>query len=153
MKYLKSKVRKNEKPLEQLINRYSKIYIQHPNNILSDTNTSTILSKPHKNGPLIGNNNRIQYKMLTINKIKININTSQDNYILTESGEVVNCLNFVKNEDGSISLIGKCFKIKQQFYNNPVDSSLFDIFHVDQLAEELCECNINNVKKKFDSYT
>jgi len=34
MKYLKSKVRKNEKPLEQLINRYSEIYTQHPNNIL-----------------------------------------------------------------------------------------------------------------------
>ncbi|CAI6376196.1 unnamed protein product [Macrosiphum euphorbiae] len=32
MKNLKSKVRKNEKPLEQLINRYSEIYIQHPHN-------------------------------------------------------------------------------------------------------------------------
>jgi len=40
------------------------------------------------------------------------------------------------------------YKKKKQFYNNPVDSSLFDIYLVDQLSEELNELNINNVKKK-----
>jgi len=36
----------------------------------------------------------------------------------------------------------------QQFYSNPINSSLFDIFLVDQLSEKLSEWNINNVKKK-----
>jgi len=117
MKELKSKGRKNEKPLEQLTNRYSEIYTQHPHYTFSDTDTSVILSKPHRNGPLISSNNsKIQYKKLNINKININTNISQDSYILIESGEVVRCLNIVKNVDNSISVIGNFFKKKNKYF-------------------------------------
>lgn len=45
-------------------------------------------------------------------------------------------------------LLGIFLKKKQIFDSYHVDSSLFDIFIVDNLSEELCEWNINNVKKK-----
>lgn len=69
MKELKSKIRKHDKPIEQLYNRYMEIYNQQ---FSSSYNISqqTILSKQHNSGPLIGNIKGLQYKKSYTEKYK-----------------------------------------------------------------------------------
>lgn len=88
MKELKSKIRKHEKPLQQLTNRYMEIYNQEHFNSSNDLPQQTILSKPHNSGPLIGNIEGLQYKKITLNQIKLNIKTNIESYILTKNGDV-----------------------------------------------------------------
>ncbi|KAF0748543.1 Uncharacterized protein FWK35_00025903 [Aphis craccivora] len=54
MKELKSKIRKHEKPLEQLINRYKELY-KLPVTLPNVSIVLPIMTKKHKNGPLVDN--------------------------------------------------------------------------------------------------
>lgn len=149
MKELKSKIRKHEKPLQQLTNRYTEIYNQEHFNSSNDLPQQTILSKPHNSGPLIGNIQGLQYKKIKLNQIKLNIKTDIESYILTKNGEVVKIFNIVQCKNKKILLIGKKFEKITPCYEKPVNSKLFDIYTVYNLLEEL-ECwNDNEVKKKM----
>jgi len=149
MKELKSKIRKHEKPLQQLTNRYMEIYNQEHFNSSNDLPQQTILSKPHNSGPLIGDIKGLQYKKITLNQIKLNIKTNIESYILTKNGDVVKIFNIVQCNNKKILLIGKKFEKIIAFYEKPVNSKLFDIYIVYNLLEEL-ECwNDNEVKKKM----
>lgn len=145
MKELKSKIRKHDKPLEQLVNRYTEKYtkIQIPQN-----SKQFLLSQPHSNGPLVSNIDGVQYKQLQINHTKINISVDKDSFFLTKSGEVAKCLNIVHCQNHVI-LIGKIFESKSIFYTNPVDSTLFNICIVNHLSENLKYWNDFEIEKKI----
>jgi len=61
MKILKSKIRKNENPLEQLVNRYKEIYNQANSNLQNNSDHQKQLLKPHTRGPLINGITGEQY--------------------------------------------------------------------------------------------
>ncbi|KAF0732693.1 Uncharacterized protein FWK35_00028767 [Aphis craccivora] len=140
MKTLKSKIRKHDKPLEQLINRYNEIYNNKSiNSSLSDhsTNQKTLLLKSRKNGPLVKNINGLQYYKLIKNTLKLNTKVDRESYILTKSGEIIKCLNIVKTSNNKIIIIGKSFERKTSLFEKPVDSKIFNIFIVQNLSENL----------------
>ncbi|CAH1732005.1 unnamed protein product [Aphis gossypii] len=141
MKTLKSRIRKHDKPLEQLINRYNEIYNnQNINSNLSEqhsTNQQTLLLKCHKNGPLVKNINGLQYYKLIKNSFNLNTKVDRESYILTKSGEIIKCLNIVKTPNNKIMIIGKSFERKKSLFEKPVDSKIFNIFSVKNLDENL----------------
>lgn len=58
-----------------------------------------------------------------------------DSYILTKSGDVFKCFNFVNTHGGNnVVIIGKIFKDKHSFYQIPIESSLFNIYIVKNLS-------------------
>ncbi|CAI6357848.1 unnamed protein product [Macrosiphum euphorbiae] len=149
MKELKSKIRKHEKPLEQVINRYSEIYSQKSFiGSFKNTTNHPILLLPHNNGPLINNVNGCQYKKMILKNITINTKFDKDSYVLTTDGEVFKCLNIVQQNNETV-LIGKHFTTKKLFYEKPTDSTEFDIYIVENLSQRLKSYTINNVKKKI----
>lgn len=136
MKTLKSRIRKHDKPLEQLIKRYNEIYNnKNINSNLSEhsTNQQATLLKCRKNGPLVKNINGLQYYKLIKNTFKLNTKVDRESYILTKSGEIIKCLNIVKTSNNKIMIIGKSFEREKALFEKPVDN----IFIVQNLGENL----------------
>jgi len=80
MKFLKVMVRKHEKPLEQIINRYREFLTFNVPTV--DTNQSKIIyKKEHCKGPLVEFYTSPQYQIIFKNNIKINIKSLSDIYI------------------------------------------------------------------------
>lgn len=125
MKELKSKVRKHEKPLEQLVNRYTEIYKLPITPII--LKELPILAIKHKNGLTIDNIIGLQFKQTILYFY----------YILTNNREVVQCLNFIKTDNGKINLIGKAFMTKNPLYKKPIDSTIFDIYIIHTINDKL----------------
>lgn len=135
MKNLKSKLRKHEKPLEQIINRYLEMYDkQRPISLLCPSQSHKLFLS-HECGPLLKNICGSQFKKFTTNNTKLNISNNSDCYILTKSGDVIKCFNFVNTPNGNVVIIGKTFKEKHSFYQTPDDSSVFDINIVKNLSK------------------
>lgn len=135
MKELKSKVRKHEKPLEQLVNRYEEMYKLPASLVMKQK--FPVMSKQHKSGPLVDNIKGLEFKNITFDKFKINTSVIKDSYVLTKNRKVVKCLNFVKTNQGSIKLVGKAFEIMIPLYKKPVDSTIFDVYIVKNLSNKL----------------
>jgi len=134
MKHLKSKIRKHEKPLEQIINRYSEMYDKKQPSLLQCPTPNYKLSLPHKCGPLLENICGSQFKKFTTNNTKLNVSNNSDCYILTKSNDVFKCFNFVNTHDNNVVIIGKIFEEKHKFYKKPVESSVFNINIVKNLS-------------------
>lgn len=140
MKSLKSRIRKHDKPLEQLIKRYNEIYNNKNKINVQENSKNVILLKLHHNGPLIHNIiEGLQYYKLIKNKIKINTKIDRERYILTTSGEIVKVFNIVQTQgqNNKIMIIGRSFETKTALYEKPVDSTIFNIFVVNNLSEQL----------------
>lgn len=135
IKKLKSKIRKHEKPLEQVIIRYSEIYSHNSLSFPKNPTNNPILLLPHNNGSLINNLNGCQYKKLIWKNIQINTRFYKDSCVLTTDRDVFKCLNIVKQKT-DIVLNGKHFKTKTLFHD-PTDSTEFDIYIVKDLAQSL----------------
>jgi len=135
MKNLKAKIRKHEKPLEQIINRYSEMYDKQQPTSIQCPIPNYKLSLPHKCGPLLKN---IQFKKFATNNIKLNVSNNSDCYILTKSNDVFKCFNFVNTYDDNVVIIGRIFEEKHTFYKKPVDTSVFNINIVKNLSRNFC---------------
>lgn len=147
MKELKSKVRKHEKPLEQLVNRYEEMYKLPASLVIKQK--FPVMSKQHKSGPLVDNIKGLEFKKLTFDKFKINTSVIKESYVLTNNRKVVKCLNFVKTNQGSIKLVGTAFEIIIPLYKKPVDSTIFDIYIVKNLSNKLSCWDYLDIKKKI----
>jgi len=151
MKELKSKVRKHEKPLEQLINRYKEMY-ELPVTLPSVSIELPIMTKKHTNGPLVDNIKGLQFKKILFNKFKIDTTVINNSYIMTNNSEIFQCLNIVKTDNGSIKLIGKTFEKKVALYDKPADSTIFDIYTVHALSNVLKCWDYLEIKKKNNDH-
>jgi len=96
MKELKSFVKKHEKPLQQVVNRYNeKCYANSLNISNLRTNNQQFIQKPelkhmHANGPLVKNVTAGSlYYTLLYKRLKIKIKPGRDSFILTKNKEVV----------------------------------------------------------------
>jgi len=149
MKTLKSKIRKHEKPLEQIINRYSEMYNKQQPTSLQCSTQNYKLSLPHNSGPLLENICGSQFKQFTTNNITLNVSNNSDCYILTKSNDVFKCFNFVNTHDDNVVIIGRIFEEKHKFYKKPVESSIFNINIVKSLSKNFTFLNSSEIDCKI----
>lgn len=56
---------------------------------------------------------------------------------MLKDGTYVECVNFIEKENGSAFILGKPFKIVNDFYSMPINSSNLNISIVDFLTDDL----------------
>jgi len=150
MKKLKSLVRKADQPLQQVINRYSEINSIDKNksfDLMNHTDKPE-LKQPHNNGPITKNINGQQYYTLIFSQFKINVKFNKDCTILTNTGEVVKCLNIIQASD-EILLIGKKYETLLPFFTEPINSTILEIFILHNLSLDLNCWKLTDIKKKL----
>lgn len=148
MMTIKRRLRKNEKPLQQLIKRYSE-------------NENFLLPKPtynnqhlyslkylHNNGPLSQDCGNVQSQYLQLLSEKLSINCKNDNNYnsccLLKNGHYIVILNIVKkNED--IFVIGKKCTYVKNLYDIPCQSSEFGIKIMITDSKEIFSYSITDV--------
>ncbi|KAF0751214.1 Uncharacterized protein FWK35_00016045 [Aphis craccivora] len=148
MKNLKSMVRKHDKPLQQVVRRYGEQldHIEVDSNLSLSTKSS--LKCSHNQGPLASNCTGQQYKRLLFNNIFIKVDIRADSFIMTNSKLIVKCVNIIQNSLGEIKLIGYSFNKQKPFYNTPIDSSVFDIYIVEDINKTLNCWKLTDIYKK-----
>lgn len=154
MKELKSFLRKHDKPLQQVINRYNEKSSINLNSCNSDKSKlepvkNPVLKNQHTNGPLPEYLNGLEYYTLLYKTITIKIKGDKNCYVLTKNKDIVKCVNFCLKDDGNLIIIGQQFKIKSSFYENPINSTILDIFVVQKLSKRINCWTEHNIKKKM----
>lgn len=146
MQTLKSLIRKPDKPLEQIVLRYQERR-QLINNVKSKKEYK--LAGPHNKGPLIQNTTSPQYNKLLFYNFKFKTQIDADSYFCSNKNEIVKLINiaYSKNTD-QVILIGKKFDSMQNFYDEPIKSSNFGIYIVNNLSNTLQAWQISDIKKK-----
>jgi len=72
-----------------------------------------------------------------------------DCYVLTIINDVVKVINIAHIKDTKILvLIGKIFLLKKPYYEQSINSEVFNIYEVDNLSEHLCIIHFEELKKK-----
>lgn len=146
MKSLKKMIRKHDKPLQQIIKRYSE---QKNVNTHRDKNIEIVFKNEHTQGPLLDNLTEPQYKIVLLQNTTIKTRSIADRFILTKDNNVMEVLNIAyTNTTNEAVLVGKVFLTKLPFYEKPLSSTIFDIYIVDNLSSELSWTPLKNLKKK-----
>jgi len=113
-------IRKHEKPLEQVINRYNEFQNFCKSNILNISLNSIEYLKEHNSGPLLDECTGPQFKIVIKNNIKTKIKSLSDCYIgFTYNGSlsIFKIVNIrIKKSDKSKVFIAKQFNHIQPFY-------------------------------------
>jgi len=148
MKNLKSMVRKHDKPLQQVVRRYGEQLDHREVDSNLSLSTKSSLKCSHNQGPLTSNCTGQQYKRLLFNNILIKVDIRADSFIMTNSKLIVKCVNIIQNSLGEIKLIGYSFNKQKPFYNTPIDSSVFDIYIVEDINKTLNCWKLTDIYKK-----
>jgi hypothetical protein len=69
-------------------------------------------------------------------------------YILTKYQQIVKCLNIITQKNSETVIIGKHFKFKSAFFDDPIDSTIFDIVIVKNKAKKNKLLTYHKYKKK-----
>ncbi|KAK9732188.1 hypothetical protein QE152_g12991 [Popillia japonica] len=148
MKDIKKMMHKNEKPLEQLFNRYKeRASFKHRNN--GDTDL-TGLHGCHNNEPVVVSAvNFRQYKTYACDKYYISCDLKNDCFLL-KNGTIIVVVNIVENpEDNKISVVCKKLTCLRNLYETPCDSSDLDIFHAKLECGDLYGYSVEEIKTKM----
>lgn len=132
MSSIKRRLRKHEKPLQQLIKRCSEI--DNSNFLLSQhndyDNTSYVCKYLHNNGPIPDNFNISitcnQYSMISNGKFTINCKDNNNCCILKNNIYAI-IVNIIQKRNKDIFIIGKKLKYIKDVYELPCKSSDFGI--------------------------
>lgn len=129
MSFIKRRLRKNEKPLQQLIRRYREIENHNVLRSEHDSNNETYLYKYlHSNGPVSDNFDvHLQYQMMSNGKFNICCKGSKNNCCLLKNGTCILILNIAQNKNKDMFIIGKKLKYIKDVYTLPCKSSDFNI--------------------------
>lgn len=158
MSSIKRVLRKSERPLEQLYNRYAEMEFCTSNNIQM---TDYSLGKLHSEGPLptgLTADCWNQYKIYSGGLFFISSGDIRNNCFLLKNGSFVLIENIIQNNtDKTIFVIGKYLTTVKDLYTSPCNSSDLGIHIVDVTDNLLHMWNINEIKKKmwkikFNSY-
>jgi len=151
MKELKSFLRKSEKPLQQVINRYYEKYDSTLVNesYINDSFDQPILKDAHTNGPLITDISGSQYHTFLFKSISLRLKKEKDSYFLSTNNEIVKVLNIVQNDLGHVLLIGKYFKELNSLFEDPICSKILDIFEVKKMSKTNNFWTVSQIKKKM----
>lgn len=135
MKTLKQKVRKHEKPLQQVIKRYNEEHINY-RKIITKMKTINLIGE-HTEGPLLNNLINPQYNTINFENFTIKVKCTKDSYILTKNNEVVQVSNIAHTKNNETVIIGKLFRTKKPFFEIPINSLLLNIYIVKNLNNNL----------------
>jgi len=151
MQRLKKMLRKNSQPLQQMIKR-----IKEKESALSAESGTTDMSdldlkcsKQHDNGPLCSANRLFdctQYAVLKNSLWSVTLNSS-NNCIQLNDGRFGIVKNIVACEE-KISVVMQQFLAMHDFFDYPAKSSIFDIYEVSDLSDELILVAGEEVKTK-----
>lgn len=113
------------------------------------------LIKPHNEGPIINNTTGLQFKIATLNNIRINITNISDCYIgFEKNGKLNICkfFNICKNcmAENDVVFIIKIFNKIEPYFEKPLNSIKLGIAIVDKLSNNFLQVDIN--KTKFKKY-
>lgn len=150
MKTLKKMIRKHEKPLEQVMNRYNEYQTFRKSNILNISLNPIEYLKQHNSGPMLEECTGPQFKIVIKNNIKINIKSQSDCYIGFSCNGKLGIFKIVnvciKNSDKSKVFIAKQFKNIQPFYKTPINSLKLGIGTVNEFYEPLITLDIEKIE-------
>lgn len=123
MTFIKKILRKHEKPLQQLMRRYSEI--DNVDCFLSENNCNEeyICKYSHNNGPNGDHNIQSQYLTVSTKNITISCKGSNNNCCILRTGEYILVLNIIQDESKNLFLIGKKLKYVKDVYAVPCKSS------------------------------
>lgn len=152
---LKKMVRKYDKPLQQVVNRYSENKNKR-NLLVKDNNTFEIkpkFEKNHNEGPLISEVTSPQYKHLILENFMINITKDADSYVGVHKNDtfsiikVVNicyCTNLKKEV-----ILGRKFETLKCFFNKPIKSSEINIYQISDFSKKIEIWSIDDITSKY----
>jgi len=145
MKTLKKMIRKHEKPLEQVVKRYSE-FQTFGETKLNKINDVIEYLKPYNKGPFLEGCHGPAFRIVIKSNIKINIKSSADiyiGYILEDRLNIFKIVSicFNKNNETKVFLAQAINKI-QPFYKKPINSLKLGIAIVDELSKYLIEIEV-----------
>jgi len=152
MQTLKSMLRKPHKPLEQVIMRYNEgANLNSTSNSEKEPLSHGSLLGSHNKGPLLnGISTGPQYSSFILGNCKVKSNIDADSYFYTKNFEIVKLINITYSKlSGNVILIGRQFKEKEDFYLQPINSSLLKIYKVKNLSKNLKHWDISEAKTKI----
>lgn len=138
-------IRKNDKPLEQIVCRISEQNNYINSNLNVRQHSKPQLLNPHFNGPLINCNNYNQFSKVVFEKFLLT-NKEPDNCCCLLDGSIVVILNFASNNENTI-IVGNKYKTLKDFYTEPCKSSKLNIYEVFDL-DNLQIWNFNQIANK-----
>lgn len=139
--HLKKKIHKEDKPLQQIVRRYTEsIALNNLNKLsnASDINTSgeIIFINTHMNGPLLQGCTNPQYEKLKFNDMTFIVKDQKNDCCCVKGNRIIKIFNIaLKDNDGVFVIIGKEYLKKSDLYKLPCPSSTLGIYEVDDLSE------------------
>lgn len=148
MMTIKRRLRKNEKPLQQLIKRYGKNEnLNVPSKPIYNNQSLYLLKHLHNNDPISHDCDNVrlqQYLQLSTEKFNINCKSNNNSCCLLKNGHCIVILNIVKINEDIFVICKKCTYLKN-LYEFPCKSSEFGIKVIKIDREEIFSYPITDV--------
>lgn len=141
--HLKKLIRSSSNPLQQLHRRVQEInscFLEINKCNLKEVKAKYFVDMEHKNGPLLNYSScqwYKQYKKISFTNVSFSINrySIADSYCnLRDNTEVIEIHNIVETTKGDIFIIGKHFIKQSPLYLYPCDSSLLNIYILENFS-------------------
>jgi len=147
MKFLKSALRKHDKPLQQVVRRYNE---EFSNDEFSKT-TKSSYKKTHNQGPMLENITcNPQFVSFELHNFSININKLADSFIFTKQNQIVKIINIAHSCTTQEPLIiGYKFLEKKPLYDSPIKSSKLGIYIFENMSDQLQCWKIDEIMHKL----
>jgi hypothetical protein len=100
-----------------------------------------------ENGKVLGLNGKY-FKKVRGPHFRLFSENMKDSCVFLKNGHIVRLFYFVRHESGSLLLLCKRFRKRENFFEYPCDSSKLSIFFVRELSENLCTYNICEIDCK-----
>jgi len=141
---LKKMVRKNDKPLQQVVKRCQ----ERSSSLMAKNyeNVNNVVEKhfkmEHSEGPLINGTSSPQYKILILDQITIKIHFNADSYVGLKSNgslQIIKVVNicYCQHLKKQI-LLGRQFLKLECFYKEPIKSNTIGIYKVSDFSKTIC---------------
>lgn len=148
MSTIKRTLRKADKPLQQLSNRYSEMQTCAK----KYTNNDIILRMEHNEGPLVSKLNGVnfrQYKIYSSEKHFIRCNDSRNNCFMLKNDQIIIIENILQKIDSDdIFIVAKCLKKLDDLYTSPCKSSDLKITVSNVTEHHLLIWSMDQIDKK-----
>lgn len=139
MQQIKKMLRKDDKPLQQIIRRIEESKINDLKTCKCDLEEDhhQIFYEPHNNGPLLNNTCKPQYKSMKFKSCTLIANDSKNQCCSLSNSDIVLIDNFTyhKGYDSHV-IVGRKFLNKGNLYTKPCLSSLLGIYVVSKLSKQ-----------------
>ncbi|KAE8738294.1 hypothetical protein FOCC_FOCC016228 [Frankliniella occidentalis] len=149
LQVLKKMMRKGDKPLQQLVNRFIEAEqagkIQKP--WMKEKSSSPTFSRIHSNGPLTASTSAPQYSVCQLPaNYTLNAKSNANNCCMLEDKSVILVFNFaVCSITKAMVVIGKKFRYKDNAYTSPINSSELEIYEVFTLDRHFKSWPVENI--------